>query len=195
MARNIREWLDSLGLDHYAETFEENELDLDLVADLSDADLKDLGVTAMGHRKKLLRAIEALAATSPQQLAVAWDDLAGRPQVLLLQRWSGPPGPGARSARPSRARAGSDQRAHPGRPGSLFEASIMTRSILVIAISPPRSMACVGLPQPRSSAAWMAPRRTRSSSLLVSASRAPTSSSPCFWMAALSSAVTRLGVH
>ncbi len=64
MARNIREWLDSLGLDHYAETFEENELDLDLVADLSDADLKDLGVTAMGHRKKLLRAIEALATTS-----------------------------------------------------------------------------------------------------------------------------------
>ncbi len=50
-------------------------------------------------------------------------------------------------------------------------------------------MACVGLPQPRSSAAWMAPRRTRSSSLLVSANRASTSSCPCFRKAALTSAV------
>ena len=64
MSRDIRDWLGELGLERYAEAFEENELDIDLLIDLSDADLKDLGVTAMGHRKKLLRAIEALSATS-----------------------------------------------------------------------------------------------------------------------------------
>ncbi len=62
MTESIRLWLESLGLDLYAETFEENDLDVELAADLTDADLKDLGVASMGHRKKLLRAIEALAA-------------------------------------------------------------------------------------------------------------------------------------
>jgi hypothetical protein len=62
MTASIRLWLESLGLDLYAETFEENDLDVELAADLTDADLKDLGVASMGHRKKLLRAIETLAA-------------------------------------------------------------------------------------------------------------------------------------
>ncbi len=68
MIGNLRDWLDGLGLGRYADAFEENELDLDLVADLSDADLIDLGVSAMGHRKKLLRAIAALRSpTAPTQ--------------------------------------------------------------------------------------------------------------------------------
>jgi class 3 adenylate cyclase/tetratricopeptide (TPR) repeat protein len=62
LTASIRSWLESLGLALYAETFEENDLDVELAADLTDADLKDLGVASMGHRKKLLRAIEALAA-------------------------------------------------------------------------------------------------------------------------------------
>ncbi len=55
-----------------------------------------------------------------------------------------------------------------------------------ICTGPPVSpvIACAGLPQPRSSAAWIALSRTRSSSLLVSASRAVTNSSPCSLMAA-----------
>ncbi|MEJ2122709.1 MAG: adenylate/guanylate cyclase domain-containing protein [Alphaproteobacteria bacterium] len=65
MARSIREWLAGLGLDRYAEVFEENDLDLDLVADLSDSDLKDLGVESMGHRKKILRAICDLTVQKP----------------------------------------------------------------------------------------------------------------------------------
>ena len=69
MICSLREWLDGLGLGRYADAFEENELDLDLVADISDADLIDLGVSAMGHRKKLLRAIAVLrsATTSTQE--------------------------------------------------------------------------------------------------------------------------------
>ena len=78
MAGSIREWLDGLGLARYAETFEENELDLDLVADLRDSDLKELGVAAMGHRKKLLRAIDALAAAATP--AHSPDDAAAAPR-------------------------------------------------------------------------------------------------------------------
>lgn len=68
MAREVHDWLSELGLEKFAEVFEENEIDLDLAADLSDADLRDLGVTAMGQRKKLLRAIETLSATTTPPL-------------------------------------------------------------------------------------------------------------------------------
>ena len=49
--------LEGLELGQYVETFEENNIDLDIARDLGDQDLKDLGVTSMGHRKLLLRAI------------------------------------------------------------------------------------------------------------------------------------------
>ena len=60
-----REWLEDLGLGRYADMFEDNDLDLDLVTDLSDDDLEKLGVASMGHRKKLLRAIASVAIDSP----------------------------------------------------------------------------------------------------------------------------------
>ncbi len=63
MTSAIRSWLSDLRLEHYADVFEENDIDLDLAADLAEQDLKDLGVASMGHRKKLLRAIEGLANT------------------------------------------------------------------------------------------------------------------------------------
>ncbi len=65
MAGTIKQWLRDLGLETYIEAFEENDLDLELAVDLSDIDLKDLGVASMGHRKKLLRAIESLDVPSP----------------------------------------------------------------------------------------------------------------------------------
>ena len=74
MTASIRSWLESLGLALYAETFEENDLDVELAADLTDADLKDLGVASMGHRKKLLRAIEALAAHGEGELVTVTED-------------------------------------------------------------------------------------------------------------------------
>lgn len=69
MAFSVRQWLGELELDQYCKTFEENDLDLDLITDLSDDDLKEIGVVSMGHRKKLLRAIEAL--DGPPQTAAA----------------------------------------------------------------------------------------------------------------------------
>jgi len=60
MSTEVTEWLQDLGLGQYATAFEENELELDQLIDLTDEDMKDLGVAIMGHRKKLFRAISAL---------------------------------------------------------------------------------------------------------------------------------------
>ncbi len=61
MANDIRQWLQMLKLEEYADAFEHHALSLELLTDLNDGDLKALGVTAIGHRKMLLRAIHALS--------------------------------------------------------------------------------------------------------------------------------------
>src|SRR3954463_6437601 len=55
----IAEWLASLGLSKYAQCFAENAVDLSVVPDLTEQDLKDLGVF-LGHRRKMLRAIAGM---------------------------------------------------------------------------------------------------------------------------------------
>jgi class 3 adenylate cyclase len=55
-------WLRSLGLGKYEATFRENEIDETVLPRLTAEDLKELGVTALGHRVKLLDAIAALRA-------------------------------------------------------------------------------------------------------------------------------------
>src|SRR5258708_3708177 len=52
----IAEWLASIGLGEYAQRFGDNAIDLSVVRDLTEQDLKDLGVLR-GHRRKMLRAI------------------------------------------------------------------------------------------------------------------------------------------
>jgi class 3 adenylate cyclase/predicted ATPase len=58
---DLAEWLGRHGLDQYAQTFAENNIDYSVLPDLTEGDLEKLGVS-LGHRKKLLRAIEALTA-------------------------------------------------------------------------------------------------------------------------------------
>jgi len=67
MARVIGEWLTDMGLGKYAETFLANDIDLDLLPDLAEADLERLGVS-LGHRKRLLRAIAELPALATRTL-------------------------------------------------------------------------------------------------------------------------------
>jgi len=55
----IREWLEQVGLDRYAEAFEHHQVTPDIAADLHEDDLKDIGVASLGHRKQLLRAFAA----------------------------------------------------------------------------------------------------------------------------------------
>jgi class 3 adenylate cyclase/predicted ATPase len=64
----IADWLKGLGMSEYAGRFAENRIDFSVLRDLTDQDLKDLGVV-LGDRRKMLRAIAALggspALTSP----------------------------------------------------------------------------------------------------------------------------------
>ena len=55
-------WLRSLGLGKYEAAFRENEIDETVLPNLTAEDLKDLGVSIVGHRRKLLDAIAALRA-------------------------------------------------------------------------------------------------------------------------------------
>jgi class 3 adenylate cyclase/predicted ATPase len=64
MSHDVRAWLEDLGLGRYAETFAENGVDLDLLPELSNEDLKDLGIERLGDRKRLLKAIAALVRTT-----------------------------------------------------------------------------------------------------------------------------------
>jgi class 3 adenylate cyclase/predicted ATPase len=58
---DLAEWLGRHGLDQYAQTFAENNIEFSVLPDLTENDLKKLGVS-LGHRKKLLREIEAFTA-------------------------------------------------------------------------------------------------------------------------------------
>jgi class 3 adenylate cyclase len=53
-------WLRSLGLGKYEAAFRGNEIDESVLPNLTAEDLKELGVSALGHRRKLLDAIAAL---------------------------------------------------------------------------------------------------------------------------------------
>src|SRR5580700_8327429 len=53
-------WLRGLGLGRYDAAFRDNEVDETVLASLTHDTLKEIGVTAVGHRLKLLDAIAAL---------------------------------------------------------------------------------------------------------------------------------------
>ena len=71
--QSVRQWLEQLGLVDYAEVYQRNAVDLDLLREPTDQDLEKIGVHPLGHRKKLLKAIAEqngeLAPTAPSRLA------------------------------------------------------------------------------------------------------------------------------
>ena len=68
---DIAAWLRELDLERYETAFRNNDIDIDLLSELTDADLERLGVASLGHRKKLLRAIEAVRPPGPEVAAGA----------------------------------------------------------------------------------------------------------------------------
>src|SRR6516165_4759622 len=92
MSRDVADWLTGLGLGRYAAAFRDNAIELEVLPELSEADLEKIGVL-LGHRKIMLKAIAALLpqATQPlpepppavpveaerRQLAVMFCDLVG----------------------------------------------------------------------------------------------------------------------
>src|SRR5262249_29706394 len=64
---DIVAWLRSLGLGKYEAAFRENDIDETVLPSLTHENLKELGVTSLGHRVKLLDAIAALRNTGSAQ--------------------------------------------------------------------------------------------------------------------------------
>ena len=58
--QQVADWLRTLGFGQYAQRFAENDINFAILADLTDQDLKEIGVTSLGHRRQLLRVIAAL---------------------------------------------------------------------------------------------------------------------------------------
>ena len=85
--QRIADWLEKLGMSEYAQRFAENRIDFSVLRDLTDQDLKDLGVV-LGDHRKMLRAIgelepPAVAATATANKPTP-QDTAERRQVTVM---------------------------------------------------------------------------------------------------------------
>ena len=65
MSIEITSWLRGLGLEQFVTAFVENDIDAEILPELTADDLIGLGVTSIGHRRKLLAAIAMLRESSP----------------------------------------------------------------------------------------------------------------------------------
>src|SRR5438105_7380880 len=68
---NVAAWLQSLGRERYERLFRDNEIDWEVLRKLTSEDLREIGVVAIGHRRKLLDAIAALDAAVPAAAVTA----------------------------------------------------------------------------------------------------------------------------
>ena len=68
---DIEAWLQGLGLERYAPAFRDNEIDWEVLPKLTSEDLREIGVAAVGHRRKLMDAIAALGASAPTAAVTA----------------------------------------------------------------------------------------------------------------------------
>jgi class 3 adenylate cyclase/predicted ATPase len=64
-------WLRGLGLERYAPAFRDNNIDGEVLRRLTSEDLRELGVSSIGHRRRLLDAIAALGTVSPDFVTTA----------------------------------------------------------------------------------------------------------------------------
>ena len=62
---DVSAWLRGLGLGQYEAAFRDNGVDASVLPELTAEDLREIGVAAVGHRRKLLAAIAALRAGGP----------------------------------------------------------------------------------------------------------------------------------
>jgi class 3 adenylate cyclase/predicted ATPase len=90
--QQIADWLEKLGMSEYAQRFAENDINFSILSDLTDQDLKEIGVSSLGHRRHLLRAIAELNGVEkgaakpapPAAAPVAPQDAAERRQVTVM---------------------------------------------------------------------------------------------------------------
>ena len=91
MPVNVANWLQSLGLQEYTEIFADNAIDMDVLPDLSEADLEKIGVK-LGHRKKLLRSIASLENEQGQPISPEEPFLDADMESTSLAAWQRHPG-------------------------------------------------------------------------------------------------------
>src|SRR5262245_33268485 len=83
--QQIADWLEKLGMSEYAQRFAESRIDFSVLPDLTDQDLKDLGVV-LGDRRKILRAIAGLKSTEAVAPSPATEAVIARPQDTAERR-------------------------------------------------------------------------------------------------------------
>src|SRR5271167_1990239 len=71
MSIDVADWLRGLGLEQYAPAFVTNDIDPEVLPELTADDLIGLGVTSIGHRRKLLAGIATLRNEAPQRVTEA----------------------------------------------------------------------------------------------------------------------------
>ncbi len=92
MTIDVGGWLRNLGLEQYEAAFRENEINEKVLPHLTAEDLKDLGVSIVGHRRTLLNAISVLrdantkasSAEAPSTIPKPAQDTAERRQVTVM---------------------------------------------------------------------------------------------------------------
>jgi class 3 adenylate cyclase len=72
----LADWLQKLGLGQYAQRLAENDINFAILPDLTDQDLKELGVASLGHRRQLLRAITELKGSEEGTRNPSFEDIA-----------------------------------------------------------------------------------------------------------------------
>jgi len=68
---DVADWLRKLGLEQYEPAFRANDVDAEVLPSLTAEDLISIGVTSVGHRRKLLDAIAALGTEAPAATVTA----------------------------------------------------------------------------------------------------------------------------
>jgi class 3 adenylate cyclase len=68
---DVAAWLQDLGLERYISAFRDNDIDAEVLLKLTAEDLISIGVTSVGHRRKLLDAIAGLGMTVPTAVVAA----------------------------------------------------------------------------------------------------------------------------
>jgi hypothetical protein len=62
---DVTEWLRGLGLEQYVQLFRDNDIDGEILRGMTAGDLKELGISSFGHRRRLFNAIAALGGEPP----------------------------------------------------------------------------------------------------------------------------------
>src|ERR1700755_3708388 len=62
---DVAAWLRGLGLEQYDQLFRDNDIDGEILCGMTAEDLKELGISSFGHRRRLLNAITALGGEPP----------------------------------------------------------------------------------------------------------------------------------